>query len=275
MASIANTPNDLIDRLRAAVPAEFQVDGYLDAGGQGAVFLGRYQSQQSALKVFAPTHDQRRLEREVALLQKMNHPNVVKIQTATTVVMNGATCPLVAYEYLSGCDLRKHLTPAAPQLTKEQILTLGEEIASAVEALWANRIVHRDIKPANIVDGATRNVLVDVGFARHVDRSNLTVVGQTAGTSGYMSPEQAQGRRNLTLHSDIFSLGVTLYQLASRRHPFQQNQALIGLVSAPSLASFRPDLLPALTGLIDQMLAVVPAQRPSNLAFRFAQLKLI
>lgn len=275
MVPIANNPNDLIDRLRAAVPAGFQIDGYLDAGGQGAVFLGRYQNQEAALKVFAPTHDQRRLEREIALLQTINHPNVVKIRTAATVVLNGVSCPLVAYEYLTGGDLRKHLQPTATTLSKDEILAIGEEIAAAVEVLWANRIVHRDIKPANIVDGAGRHVLVDVGFARHVDRSNLTLIGQAAGTSGYMSPEQAQGRRNLTLHSDIFSLGVTLYQLAARRHPFQQNQALIGFTTAPLLATLRPDLPPAITGLIDQMLSVVPAQRPSNLAVRFKQLRLI
>jgi len=273
MVPAPNAPNNLIGLLRAAVPADFQVDTYLDAGGQGAVFLGRYQTQQVALKVFATNHDQRRLDREIALLQNLNHPNIVKIRTATTVVLNGATCPLVAYEYLPGGDLRKHLAANAAPLTKEQILDIGEEIASAVEVLWANRIVHRDIKPANIVDGSTHHVLVDVGCARHLDRSNLTLVGLAAGTPGYMSPEQARGRRNLTIHSDIFSFGVTLYQLATRRHPFQQNQGLIGFTSPAPLSSLRPDLPPMLTGLIYQMLSVVPAQRPSNLTFRFNQLK--
>jgi len=191
------------------------------------------------------------------------------------VVLNGATCSVVAYEYLPGGDLRKHLTGNAVPLTKQKILEIGQDVASAVEVLWLNRIVHRDIKPANIVDGATNFVLVDVGCARHVDRSNLTLVGHVAGTPGYMSPEQARGRRNLTIHSDIFSFGVTLYELAACRHPFQQNQALIGFMSPAPLSSVRPDLPQVLTGLIDQMLSVVAAQRPSNLAFRFNQLKLI
>jgi serine/threonine protein kinase len=276
MVPNTNTPNDLINQLRAAVSAEYQIDGYLDAGGQGAVFRGRYQNQEVALKVFAPTPDlQRSLDREIVLLQNLNHPNIVKIHRATTVVLNGSTCPLVAYEFLHGGDLRKHLAANAEQLTKQQILALGEEVASGIEALWLHRIVHRDIKPANIVDGGTKNVLVDVGFARHVDRSNLTLVGHVAGTPGYMSPEQARGRRNLTINSDIFSLGVTLYQLATRRHPFQQNQGLIGSTSPTPLSSLRSDLPPTLTGFIDQMMSVVPAQRPSNLAFRFNQLRLI
>ena len=270
-----NPPNNLIDLLRAAVPADIQVDTYLDAGGQGAVFLGRYGAEQVALKVFAANHDQRRLDREIALLQNLNHPNIVKIRTVKTVTLNGTTCPLVAYEFLPGGDLRKHLTANATPLTKDQILNIGQEIASAVEVLWANRIVHRDIKPANIVDGANNHVLVDVGCARYVDRSNLTMVGLVAGTPGYMSPEQARGRRNLTIHSDIFSLGITLYQLAARRHPFQQNQGLIGFTSPARLSSLRPDLPTTLTGLVDQMLSIVPAQRPSNLAFRFNQLTLI
>jgi len=209
------------------------------------------------------------------MLQTIDHPNLVKIRTATTVNL-GVDYPLVAYELLHGGDLRKYLDVAAPVLSQREILNIGADVASAIEILWLHRIVHRDVKPANVVDaGADRNVLVDVGFCRHIDRSNLTLVGQVAGTPGYMSREQAQGRRNLTIHSDIFSLGVTLYQLASKCHPFQGNQALVGVLKPLPLASHRPDLHPALTQLIDQMLLVVPAQRPSGLAFRLNQLKQI
>jgi serine/threonine protein kinase len=268
-------PAALLDQLRLVVTADFRIDGYIDAGGQGAVFRGEFQGQEAAIKIFGPHHDARRLDREIQLLQAIDHPNVVKIRTSTSVTMGGTACPLIAYEFLHGGDLRKHLDPAAPPLSKDQLLNIGADVAAAIEILWQRRIVHRDVKPANIVDAGNRYVLVDVGFCRHLDRSNLTLVGQTAGTSGYMSREQAQGRRNLTIHSDIFSLGVTLYQLASRRHPFQGNQALIGMLKPQPLSSLRSDLPVAFTSLVDQTLSTVPAQRPSGLAFRFNQLKTI
>jgi eukaryotic-like serine/threonine-protein kinase len=269
------TPADLLNQLQAVAPADFRVDGYIDAGGQGAVFRGEYQGREAAVKLFGPHHDPRRLDREIQLLQAIDHPNLVKILGTTTVTIGGTAHPLVAYEFLHGGDLRKYLAVTAPALTTEQLLNIAADVASAVEILWQERIVHRDVKPANIVDAGTRNVLVDVGFCRHLNLSNLTLVGQGVGTQGYMSREQAQGRRNLTIHSDIFSLGITLYVLASKRHPFQGNQALIGVLKPLPLSSHRADLPVAFTGLIDQMLATVPAQRPSGLAFRFNQLKTI
>lgn len=267
------TPGNPIDLLRAALPPEFRVDGYLNAGGQGTVFRGQYRGQDVAIKLFGPNQDQRRLEREIDLLQRIDHPNVVKIRTFTTVDLDGSTCAVVAYEFLSGGDLRVSLSAHNPPITANRVLKIGADVASAVEALWQQRIVHRDIKPANIVAASSdRYVLVDVGLARHVDRSTLTLIGHTAGTHGYMSPEQARGRRSLTIRSDIFSLGVTLYELASRQHPFSRNQILIGCIRPTRLDSLRPDLPKALTGLVDQMMALVPAQRPSNLALRLSQL---
>jgi len=265
---------DLVRLLRAALPSEFQVDDYLDAGGQGAVFRGKYRGEDAALKVFAASQDPRRLEREIALLQQLDHPNVVRIRAVTSVNLSGQVCWVVAYEFLSGGDLRNLLSPAQPPISGAQLSKIGDDISAAIEALWIKRIVHRDIKPANIVIAdPDRYVLVDLGLARHLDRSTLTLVGFMVGTQGYMSPEQARGRRHLTIHSDVFSLGVTLYELASQQHPFQRNQGLIGARNPLSLSTLRGDLPTSLTSLIEQMMAVSPALRPTGLSFRFNQMQ--
>jgi eukaryotic-like serine/threonine-protein kinase len=111
-----------------------------------------------------------------------------------------------------------------------------------------------------------RNVLVDVGIARHLTLTDLTGVGGWAGTPGFMSPEQAVGRRSLTIHSDTFSLGVTLFQLAARRHPFNNAQHFIGRMPPPPLRSARPDLAPTFVNLIHAMMEVRPTRRPNQVA---------
>jgi serine/threonine-protein kinase len=115
---------------------------------------------------------------------------------------------------------------------------------------------------------AARNVLVDIGFAKHLDRSMLTVAGNP-GTPGFMSPEQFGGRRNLTNRSDAYSLGLTLYVLAAGHHPFGRDQARIGRVPFAPLATHRPDLPPAFCVLIDAMLNPIAHLRPDQLSQRF------
>jgi serine/threonine protein kinase len=255
--------------LREALPSGWELEDTLSTGGQGAVFRGRLEGAPAAIKVFCPSNP-RRLQRELAWLTTLSCPHLVKILGHETIYIDGAMCSVVAYELLEGRDLRCHLTPAAEALDKDLLCCIGREMATAVAALWSNRIVHRDIKPGNIVrakDG--RHVLVDLGLARHLDRLNLGAPGIVPGTMGYMSPEQARGRRNLTVHSDVFSLGVTLYEVAAKRHPYQGQQHTIGSVRPQPLIEVRPDLDANLCGALEKMLATIPSERPDQLATLF------
>lgn len=180
----------------------------------------------------------------------------------------GVDMNLVAYELHSGGDLTALLAPGAQPLAEAELAKIGQDIGSAADALWARRIVHRDIKPANIVRASNGTyVLVDVGLARHVDRSGLTGAGLAVGTPGYMSPEQARGRRDLTVHSDAFALGITLYEIAAKVHPFGRDQVRImrGLVPA-ELKTHRGDLSDAICRGIHRMMSVRSAARPRLLA---------
>jgi serine/threonine protein kinase len=259
---------DLLLKLRAALPREYAVDAYVDQGGQGTVFKGTFQGRRAALKLFGNSPDMRRIERELHLLSSVTCDNLISMYGSTTVVIDGSVFPVIAYEYLDGGDLRQYLAPTAAPMVLERLLQVAIHVGTAIEALWKVRICHRDIKPGNIVQASiSRFVLVDVGFARHLDRSNITLVG-TPGTMGYMSPEQARGRRDLTIRSDVFSLGTTLYELAAKRHPFDHNQAQVGSVPPPSLAALRPDLPASFAALIHQMMAVPLTDRPISIVGR-------
>jgi serine/threonine-protein kinase len=265
---------DVLALLRSQLSSKYVIDGYLDKGGQGAVFRGHHDGRPAAIKVFEPTNDSaKRLEREVELLTKLDCPHLVKAMAVDRVGHQGQSLWVVAYELHTGGDLRSMLEARAPQCAEATLAQIGLEIGEAVDALWAHRIVHRDIKPANIVRAADgRFVLVDVGLARHLDRSAITALGLVAGTVGYMSPEQAFGRRNLTIHSDAFSLGVTLFEIAAKAHPFGRNQGRIGASSAPALRSSRPDLSNRFCGLIAQLLSTRASARPAALRGAFAAL---
>jgi serine/threonine protein kinase len=224
----------------------------------------------AALKLFNPGDD-RRVQRELDLLHKIDCPNLVKVLASDHVQLNGANLTLVAYELHCGGDLRSLLAPSLARLDERDLIQLGYQVGTAADALWRKRIVHRDIKPANVVraeDG--RCVLVDVGLARHLDRSALTAFGFTVGTPGYMSPEQARGRRELTIHSDAFSLGVTIYEIAAKAHPFGRDQSrIIGGVYPAPLDLIRQDLGKGFVRAVHQLMSFAPVGRPKALADHF------
>lgn len=254
------------------MPRSYVASDYIDAGGQGSVFRGELNGEQVALKLFASSPDQRRIDREVELLSRIDLPYLVKLKGYTRIVIDGVELPLIAYEFLDGGDLRQYSPPATQRLAPNELITLGYHVGAAIELLWQHRICHRDIKPGNIVRASDgRFVLVDVGFARHLDRSNITAPGLRTGTMGYMSPEQARGRGELTIRSDVFALGLTLYEL-SASHPFGRNQFQIGVISPRPLASVRSDLPIAYTQLVDQMISTRLLNRPTSVASRFSSL---
>lgn len=248
------------DQLQAALPPKYRIERALGVGGQGSVFLAQNGSNRVVLKVFNPSTEPRRVTREIELLKSVNCVYLVRVLDDFSLTVGTQMVLVVVYEYLSGGDLRSYLEPNAPSLDTLTLQLIGVQMSEAIEALWSSRkgrVVHRDIKPANIVKAeANRYVLVDLALARHVDLSNVTGLGLAPGTQGYMSPEQCMGRRNLTISSDIFSLGVTLFELASKLHPFSCNQNNIQNGNKQYLlGSLRPDLPHKIVSLIERMMA--------------------
>ncbi len=262
---------DPLEVLRSALPANYTVDSYIARGGEGAVFKGTAGGAPAAIKLFAPDANPDRIEREIDILRKIDCPYLVRIVDSTNLTIQGVKYPVVAYEYISGGDLVP-LAEASARPTQEELVKIGAHVALAVQALWQRKIVHRDIKPANILRGQDRFILADVGLARHLDLKSLTAVGRIVGTEPYMSPEQAKGRRKLTSKSDAFSLGVTLFHLASGQHPWGPHRFTPGLTQISKLAPMRPDLSLGLLRLVERLLAVRPYERPGNIVDLFNRL---
>ncbi len=265
--------SDLLDSIRTCLPQGVVIKDYLDRGGQGAVFRGWADGKPAAIKLFKPRSDPRRLERELELLESLDSPHLVRIIRHDRITYEGTALPLVSYELHEGGDLRRLLHPAAALVDFRTLATIGYHVSEAIEGLWSKRIVHRDVKPANIVIGSNGQfILVDVGLARHIDRSDITALGAAPGTPGYKSPEQAKGRKHLTIKSDWFSLGVTLYHLAAKRHPFNGQQYLVGRMTPRSLKEVRTEFPEPLCRIVHEMMAIAPTSRPRNVAARFEQL---
>lgn len=266
-------PSGFEDLLRAALPSHVTIAGPLAAGGQGTVFRGECRGQPAAVKVFDAATDMRRVDRECNLLSKLSCPYVVRLIEHFRVTINTESLRIVVYEYHPGGDLSPMLAPNSAPVSEATLLKIGMEVGTGITTLWNSRIVHRDIKPANIVQAADgRYLLVDVGLARHLDLSALTAAGGAPGTRGYRSPEQALGRRALTIRSDVYSLGMTLFVLAAKRHPFNGADIL-----SPTPIDFSPmttgrALSSGLLSLIKQMLEYSPARRPSDIVARFSAL---
>jgi serine/threonine protein kinase len=263
----------LEDRLRAVLPSHVSIAAPLAGGGQGTVFRGECNGQAAAVKVFNAATDLRRVDRECVLLSGLSCPHVVRLIEHFDVRIDTDLLRVVVYEYHPGGDLQAMLAPGAPTVDEALLLKIGREIGAGITTLWNSRIVHRDIKPANLVKAADdRYLLVDVGLARHLDLSALTAAGAAPGTRGYRSPEQVAGRRALTINSDIYALGMTLFVLAAKRHPFGGADIFAPTSIDFSLMTAARPLSPRLVSLIGQMLEFSPARRPSDIVDRFSAL---
>lgn len=196
----------------------------IGAGGMGEVFLAQDTKldREVALK-FLPSHlvadkDVRtRFTREARAAAKLNHPNIVVVHEVSE--FNGR--PYFAMEHVKGESLSHFASDKTVSL--EKVIELVIQICEGLSEAHSKGIVHRDIKSANIVvDDKGRPRLLDFGLATVRGEEKLTRTGSTIGTIAYMSPEQIAGKE-IDARSDIFSLGVVLYELVTGRTPFKRD----------------------------------------------------
>jgi predicted ATPase len=250
----------------------------LGAGGMGEVYLAEDTKlgRKVALKLLPAaytTNDERvrRFEQEARAASGLNHPNIITIHE----IGEADAGRFIVMEYVQGRTLRALINEQPPL---ESIVTWGIQIAKALSVAHAAGIIHRDIKPENLMvrdDGYVK--VLDFGLARlapqnlseaEADTQTGSVPGSLVGTMLYMSPEQARGEQ-AGIASDVFSLGIVLYELATRRHPFRGRSTLAvlqaitsQLVSPPS--RINPEISAPLESLIMRMLEKEAHLRPTT-----------
>jgi serine/threonine-protein kinase len=243
----------------------------LGRGAMAEVYLGEQESLQRrvALKILKPELAGdlvylKRFEREAQAAASLVHANIVQIYEVGHV----GGYHYIAQEYVEGLNLRDWIGRQGPP-DLAHALSIMRQAAAALAKAAEQGIVHRDIKPENILLTRSGEVKVaDFGlarFAREGESVELTQVGMTLGTPLYMSPEQVEGK-SLDTRSDIYSLGVTCYQMLTGAPPFSGDTALAVAVQhlkkqPRPLEELRSDLPPSLCRIIHKMLAKTAAQR--------------
>ncbi len=262
----------------------YQVEKELGKGAMGVVYQGRDPKigRTVAIKTLALSAEfegselvdvRERFFREAETAGRLQHPNIVTIFDAG----EEHDLAFIAMEFLPGRDLVEYSRPGS-LLPVATVLSIGEQVALALEHAHRQQVVHRDIKPANVMfDAATQSVKVtDFGIAR-ITGSSKTKTGMVLGTPSFMSPEQLAGL-HVDGRSDLYSLGVMLFQLLTGSLPLKGDSmaALMYQIAnqpAPSVRSLRPELPQALADALERALAKSPGERFQTGAELAAQLR--
>jgi eukaryotic-like serine/threonine-protein kinase len=254
----------------AAFGGRYTIVEEIGAGGMGRVYkaIDRRLGRTVALKLLsaAATHSEarQRFQRELVVAQSITHGNVCRVHDMGEV----DEAAYISMEYVEGQTL-DDLVRSVGLLSPKQTLSLGRQICAALEAIHERGVVHRDLKPSNImVDRGGRAIVMDFGMAYQHGDDRLTGAGAVVGTLAYLSPEQARGSQ-AEPRSDVYSLGLMLYEMLTGRRPPGDGGALPlalrdSTENCPPPSRLTPEVPPALDALVMRCLERDPARRPST-----------
>jgi len=271
----------MTDPLLNSTLGKYQIQQRLGDGGMGSVYLAHNPDLQRdvAIKVMHPQYARKsefreRFQQEARAMAKLNHSGIVQVYDSEA----SGDWLYIVMEFIRGGNLQEmlhELREADQWINLAEALPLVKKIALALEYAHGNSILHRDIKPANIMMRQTTGdellpVVTDLGLAKLGASAGITETGASMGTPAYMSPEQGRGDP-VDQRSDIYSLGILLFELVSGRRPFnastwskaveQHNKEL-----PPPLESLRPDTPPDVAAIVMKALQKEPDQRFASAA---------
>jgi len=222
-------PGDAESQFELSHVGPYEIVAPVGSGGMGTVYkaIDRSRDITIAIKVLDRRYDldkKRRkrdyLGREINIAASLNHPNIIKMHKEIVVQedVNGNLRRCLLMEFIDGYDLKEHITKR--DLSMKQMLDLCTKLAEGLDFLHQCSVVHRDVKPGNFLfsrDG-TQVKIVDFGLSKSNSNWRTRWMKESGGTRVYMSPEQLQ-KKKLDYRSDIFTFGLTMYELFAGRHP--------------------------------------------------------
>ncbi|MFQ5793057.1 MAG: serine/threonine-protein kinase, partial [Acidobacteriota bacterium] len=254
---------------------KYRIDGFIKRGGMGAVYRATHLmlDKPVAVKLINPelvtsADIVRRFQREARAASQLNHPNIVTVHDLGQT--EDGTLYIVM-ELVEGVSLKQLVKEEGP-LQPERAVSFVRAIASALSLAHKNGVIHRDLKPQNIMicrdsEGVEGPKLLDFGIAKTFETEGpaLTSTGMVLGTPQYMAPEQAKGA-SVDGRSDLYALGIILYEMLVGRVPFNDQSVpavLVKQMSEPPRppSQLRPELPPALESIVLQCLEKEPDAR--------------
>jgi eukaryotic-like serine/threonine-protein kinase len=244
------------------ISERYRLEEKIGAGGMSSVYrafdptLERWVAIKLMHRDISHDPDQlERFRREARAVAQLNHPHVVTVIDAGED--DGA--PYIVFEYVEGETLKDRIRRLG-RLPVSEAVAYAIEIGRALEAAHASLLVHRDVKPQNVlIDGDGRAKVTDFGIARSLEAQGLTATGRVLGTTDYVSPEQALGHE-VTGQSDIYSLGIVLYEMLSGETPFKADtQVAVAMKHVrdplPDVQRRRPEISAALAAVVERSTA--------------------